>query len=97
MYKYATGKEAWKVLNCQLESVFKSFKTPGKNPFNSRTVGRSENLEGKQNLIEKVIILFLPVAEILPIFLLVVGVEIAIRGHSTTTWTEFCHFLTPPP
>ena len=20
-----------------------------------------------------------------------------IRGHSTTTWTEFCHFLTPPP
>ena len=19
------------------------------------------------------------------------------RGHSTTTWTEFCHFLTPPP
>jgi hypothetical protein len=21
---------------------------------------------------------------------------IAIRGHSTTTWTEFCHFLTPP-
>ena len=20
-----------------------------------------------------------------------------VRGHSTTTWTEFCHFLTPPP
>ena len=20
-----------------------------------------------------------------------------LRGHSTTTWTEFCHFLTPPP
>ena len=20
-----------------------------------------------------------------------------IRGHSTTTWTEFCHFLPPPP
>ena len=20
-----------------------------------------------------------------------------IRGHSTTTWTEFCRFLTPPP
>ena len=20
-----------------------------------------------------------------------------IGGHSTTTWTEFCHFLTPPP
>ena len=19
------------------------------------------------------------------------------RGHSTTTWTELCHFLTPPP
>ena len=19
-----------------------------------------------------------------------------LRGHSTTTWTEFCHFLTPP-
>ena len=22
---------------------------------------------------------------------------ILVRGHSTTTWTEFCHFLTPPP
>ena len=20
-----------------------------------------------------------------------------LRGHSTTTWTEFCHFLIPPP
>ena len=20
-----------------------------------------------------------------------------LRGHSTTTWTEFCHFLMPPP
>ena len=20
-----------------------------------------------------------------------------LRGHSTTTWTEFCHFLAPPP
>ena len=20
----------------------------------------------------------------------------SIRGHSTTTWTEFCHFLTHP-
>ena len=20
-----------------------------------------------------------------------------VRGHSTTTWTEFCYFLTPPP
>ena len=20
-----------------------------------------------------------------------------IRGHSTTTWTEFCHFFPPPP
>ena len=20
-----------------------------------------------------------------------------VRAHSTTTWTEFCHFLTPPP
>ena len=20
-----------------------------------------------------------------------------LRGHSTTTWTKFCHFLTPPP
>ena len=23
--------------------------------------------------------------------------SLQIRGHSTTTWTEFCHFLTPPP
>ena len=23
--------------------------------------------------------------------------EKPFRGHSTTTWTEFCHFLTPPP
>ena len=22
---------------------------------------------------------------------------IRIRGHSTTTWTEFCLFLSPPP
>ena len=22
--------------------------------------------------------------------------SIKVRGHSTTTWTEFCHFLTPP-
>ena len=21
----------------------------------------------------------------------------SVRGHSTTTWTEFCHFLTPSP
>ena len=21
----------------------------------------------------------------------------ALGGHSTTTWTEFCRFLTPPP
>ena len=21
----------------------------------------------------------------------------SIRGNSTTTWTEFCHFLNPPP
>ena len=20
-----------------------------------------------------------------------------VRGHSTTTWTKFCHFLAPPP
>ena len=20
-----------------------------------------------------------------------------VKGHSTTTWTNFCHFLTPPP
>ena len=67
----SAGIEAWKVLNCQLESVFKSFKTPGKNPFNSRSVGSSEILEGKQNLIEKIIILFLPEVEILPICLLI--------------------------
>ena len=23
--------------------------------------------------------------------------DIEFRGHSTTTWTEFCHFLTPSP
>ena len=23
--------------------------------------------------------------------------DFKLRGHSTTTWTEFCHFLTPPP
>ena len=23
--------------------------------------------------------------------------HIYFRGHSTTTWIEFCHFLTPPP
>ena len=23
--------------------------------------------------------------------------RIFIRGHSTTTWTKFCDFLTPPP
>ena len=22
---------------------------------------------------------------------------IYLRGHSTTMWTKFCHFLTPPP
>ena len=25
-----------------------------------------------------------------------IEVRRCIRGHSTTTWTEFCHFLTPP-
>ena len=24
------------------------------------------------------------------------GNAVCVRGHSTTTWTEFCHFLTPP-
>jgi hypothetical protein len=24
-------------------------------------------------------------------------IGIVLRGHSTTTWTEFCRFLTPPP
>ena len=23
--------------------------------------------------------------------------KVLFRGHSTTMWTEFCHFLTPPP
>ena len=23
--------------------------------------------------------------------------HLSLRGHSSTTWTEFCHFLTPPP
>ena len=23
--------------------------------------------------------------------------ELTVRGHSTTTWTEFCHILTPTP
>ena len=26
-----------------------------------------------------------------------IEVRRCIRGHSTTTWTEFCHFLTPLP
>ena len=26
-----------------------------------------------------------------------VAIKKYIRGHSTTTWTEFCHFLTPSP
>ena len=25
------------------------------------------------------------------------GKNAYLEGHSTTTWTEFCHFLTPPP
>ena len=24
------------------------------------------------------------------------GGRTEVRGHSTTTWTEFCNFLTPP-
>ena len=24
-------------------------------------------------------------------------IGIVLRGHSTTTWTEFCRFLPPPP
>ena len=24
-------------------------------------------------------------------------IGIVLRGHSTTTWTEFCRFLAPPP
>ena len=27
----------------------------------------------------------------------VLRIEFLLRGHSTTTWTEFCHFLTPTP
>ena len=28
---------------------------------------------------------------------LFLNISLLIRGHSTTTWTEFCHFLTPSP
>ena len=31
------------------------------------------------------------------IALIIEWMKDAIRGHSTTTWTEFCLFLTPPP
>ena len=30
-------------------------------------------------------------------YLFYLGVDHRHRGHSTTTWTEFCHFLTLPP
>ena len=39
-------------------------------------------LAGKENIEKK---------RILP------NVRQHVRGHSTTTWTEFCHFLVPPP
>ena len=27
----------------------------------------------------------------------VLAQQYGVLGHSSTTWTEFCHFLTPPP
>ena len=39
---------------------------------------------------------------LLPIILELIGIypkkkSVGPRGHSTTTWTEICHFFTPPP